>query len=97
MSCGVTVASIERRNQALRKREVRRLEALIRVAEICREAPLLLVHEEPSLSCKSGDKEQRQRPRRDVPVRENKKGDGRAIERHGCHNNRKELGERFGK
>ena len=91
MAGGVLITRIKRRNEALSERKVGGCQLGVSRLQVCRQAPLLLVHQEPTLRRKSRCKEERERPRRYIPVREDKYRNDGAVERRGCHDDRQEV------
>src|SRR6187397_500348 len=70
VTCRVLIPRVECGNQAVRERQVRGTQLGVYCLEIPREAPLLLVHEEPTLSGECRSEKQRKRPGRNVAIRE---------------------------
>ena len=75
MASGVLIAGVKRRDQALCERKVRGSKLGVGLAQIRREATLLLVHEKPALSREGRHEEERKRPWRDIAVGEHEHGD----------------------
>ena len=87
MTGGVAVSCVERRDERGCEREVRLLEVGVRLDELRRQLPLLLVEAEQSLGGERRQEEQRKRPRRHVGVRDRERSDDRGVEtdRNGVH------------
>src|SRR4051794_3483257 len=83
MTRRVTVSRIQCRDQPFSERKVCCAKLVIQLSEVGGEPPLLLVQEEPPLSCQRRGEEQGKRPWGDVTVSKDEDRDRGTVDRHG--------------